>query len=176
MEATLQGLPMVCIYLDDILVSGKMEQEHLANLHEVLTHLESAGLHLKREKCSFCQPELTYPGHIISADGLKPFSNKVKAVSDILSPSKVSKLKTFLGLVNYYAKFLPDLATKLAPVYKLLKHEEPWNWSIEQETAFQDVKKLLLSSQILAHFDDTKPIVMACDASPIYIQVLHQGR
>ena len=47
-----------------------------------------------------------------------------------------------------------------------MKHEEPWNWSIEQETAFQDVKKLLLSSQILAHFDDTKPIVMACDASP----------
>ena len=166
MEATLQGLPMVCVYLDDILVSGKTEQEHLANLHEVLTRLESAGLRLKREKCSFCQPEVTYLGHIISADGLKPSPNKVKAVSDLPSPSKVSELKTFLGLVNYYAKFLPDLATKLAPLYKLLKREEPWNWSIEQETAFQDVKKLLLSSQILAHFDDTKPIVMACDASP----------
>ena len=137
----------------------------MANLHEVLTRLESASLRLKREKCSFCQPEVTYLGHIISADGLKSSPNKVKAVSDLPSPSKVSKLKTFLGLVNYNAKFLPDLATKLAPLYKLLKHEEPWNWCIEQETTFQDVKKSLLSSQILAHFDDTKPIVMVCDAS-----------
>ena len=101
MEATLQGLPMVCVYLDDILVSGKTQQEHLANLHEVLTHLESAGLRLKREKCSFCQPEVTYLGHIICADGLKPSPKKVRAVSDLPSPSKVTELKTFLGLVNY---------------------------------------------------------------------------
>ena len=153
MEATLQGLPMVCIYLDDILVSGRTQQEHLANLHEVLTRLESAGLHLKREKCLFCQPEVTYLGHIICADGLKPSPNKVRAVSDLPSPSKVTELKTFLGLINYYAKFLPDLATRLAPLYKLLKHKELWNWSTEQETAFQDVKKLLLFPQILAHFD-----------------------
>ena len=166
MEATLQGLQMVCVYLDDILVSGKTQQEHLANLHEVLTRLESAGLRLKREKCTFCQSEVTYLGHIISADGLKPSPNKVKAVSNLPSPSKVSELKTFLGLVNYYAKFLPDLATRLAPLYKLLKHDESWIWSTEQETAFQDVKKKLLSPQILAHFDDTKPIVLACDASP----------
>ena len=87
-------------------------------------------------------------------------------MSNLPSPSKVSELKTFLGLVIYYAKFLPDLANRLAPLYKLLNHEEPWIWSTEQETAFQDVKKSLLSPQILAHFDDTKPIVMACDASP----------
>ena len=72
METTLQGLPMVSVYLDDILVSGKTQQEHLTNLNEVLAHLESAGVHLKREKCSFCQPEVTYIGHIINADELKP--------------------------------------------------------------------------------------------------------
>ena len=95
-------------------------------------------------------------------------------------PTKVSELKTFLGLVNYYAKFLPDLATRLAPLYKLLKQDEPWHWSNEQETAFQDVKTSLLSPQILAHFDDTKPIIMACDASPfgvgaILSQILADG-
>ena len=163
MEATLQGLPMVCVYLDDILVSGKTQQEHLGNLHEVLTHLESAGLRLKREKCTFCQSEVTYLGHIISADGLKPSPNKVKAVSNLPSPSKVSELKTFLGLVNYYAKFLPDLATRLAPLYKLLKHDESWIWSTEQETAFQDVKKSLLSPQILAHFNDTMLLLLELD-------------
>ena len=123
-------------------------------------------MRLKREKCSFCQPEVTYLGHIINADGLKPSPNKVKAVANLPTPSKVSELKTFLGLVNYYAKFLPDLATRLAPLYKLLKQDEAWHWSSEQEAAFQDVKTSLLSPQILAHFDDSKPIIMACDASP----------
>jgi len=115
MEATLQSLPMVCVYLDDILVLDKTQQEHLTNLNEVLTRLEAAGLCLKKEKCTFCQPQVAYLGHIISVDGLKPSPNKLRAVSELLSPSKVSGLKTFLGLVNYYAKFLPDLATRLAP-------------------------------------------------------------
>ena len=132
MEATLQGLPMVCVYLDDVLVSGKTQEEHLSNLNEVLTRLESAGLRLKGKKCTFCKPRVTYLGHIISANGLKPSPHKVKAVSELPSPSRVSELKTFLGLVNYYAKFLPDSATRLAPLYKLLKHEQPWNWSTQQ--------------------------------------------
>ena len=62
-----------------------------------------------------------------------------------------------------------DLATRLASLYKLLKQDEPWLWSSEQEAAFQDVKTMLLSPQILAHFDDSKPIIMACDASPFGI-------
>jgi len=105
----------------------------------------------RKRSAHFVNPKLrTYLGHIISADGLKPSPNKLRAVSELLSPSKVSELKTFLGLVNYYAKFLPDLATRLALLYKLLKHEEPWKWTTQQETAFQDVKKSLLTPQILA--------------------------
>ena len=88
MEATLQGLPMVCVYLDNILVSGKTQQEHLVNLNEVLTHLESAGLRLNKEKCTFCKPEVHYLGHIISASGLKPSPAKVIAMSKIPSTIK----------------------------------------------------------------------------------------
>ena len=132
----------------------------------MLTHLESAGLGLKKEKCTFCKPEIHYLGCIISACGLKPSPVKVIAVSKIPSPSKVCELKTFLGLVNYYAKFLPDLATRLAPLYKLLKRDEPWKWSIEQEKAFQDV------TETLFHFDDTKPIIIACDASPFGVKAV----
>ena len=75
MEATLQGLLMECVYLHDVLVSGKTQQEHLNNLNEVLTHLESAGLHLKEKKCTFCKPVVTYLRHIISANGLKQYQN-----------------------------------------------------------------------------------------------------
>ena len=157
---------MVCVYLDDVLVSDKTREEHLSNLNEVLTCLESAGLRLKEKKCTFCKPEVTCLGHIISADVLKPSPHKIKAVSESPSPSKISELKSFLGLVYYYGKFLPDSATRLAPLYKLLKHEEPWNWSTQQQEAFQYVKESLLNPHTLAYYDETKPIVMAYDPSP----------
>ena len=160
MDATLQGLPMVYVYLDDILVSTRIFGQSAQSINPSRV----SRLMPQREKCSFCQLEVTDLEHIISANGLKPSTNKIRAVSDLLSPLKIPKLKTFSGMVNYYAKFFPDLASQqtIAPLYKLFKHEEPWNWSTEQETPFQNVKKLLLSS----HFDDTKPIIMACDASP----------
>ena len=100
---------LVSRHLNDILASGKTQQEHLANLKEVMTHLESAGLCLKKEKCTFCKPEVHYLAHIISASGLKPSPAQAIAVSKIYLSSKISELKTFLSLVNYYAKFLPDL-------------------------------------------------------------------
>jgi len=108
MDSLLQGLPMVCVYIDNILVSGKTPQEHLDNLNEVLHHLELAGLQLKREKCSFCASEVDYLGHTISTDGLRPSSSKIRAITKVPQPANVSQLKSFLGLVNYYAKFLPD--------------------------------------------------------------------
>ena len=126
MESLLQGLPMVCVYIDDILVSGKTPEEHLYNLNEVLHRLESAGLHLKKEKCSFCLPEVNYLGHTISEKGLKPSPAKIRAITEVSQPTNVTQLKAFLGLVNYYAKFLPDLATKLAPLYQLLKQDTQW--------------------------------------------------
>ena len=125
METLLKGLPMVVAYLDDILVAGKTEQEHLTNLAQVLERLDSAGMKLKKEKCAFCLPQVEYLGHIISAEGLCPATSKVKAIEAAPKPSSLSKLKSFLGLINYYAKFLPDSATILAPLYKLLRNSEP---------------------------------------------------
>ena len=169
MESLLQGLPMVCAYIDDILVSGKTPEEHLHNLNEVLQRLKLAGLHLKKEKCSFCLPEVDYLGHTISAKGLRPSSSKIRAITGVSQPTNVTQLKAFLGLVNYYAKFLPDLATKLAPLYQLLQRDKNWEWSDQQEQSFQEVKQLLSSPNLLVHFDDQKPIILACDASPFGI-------
>ena len=105
MESVLLGLPMVCVYIDDIIVSGKTPEEHLHNLNEVLHRLESAGLRLKREKCSFYLPEIDYLGHTISAKGLRPSLAKVRAITEVSQPTNVTQLKAFLGLVNYYTKF-----------------------------------------------------------------------
>ena len=121
METLLKDLPMTCVYIDDILVAGKTPQDHLNNLTAVLNRLQEAGLRLKKEKCSFCVPEVEYLGHIISAAGLKPSPNKVRAIVEAPRPTKISELKSFLGLISYYTKFLPNLADSLAPLYKLMK-------------------------------------------------------
>ena len=116
MESLLRGLPMVSVYIDDIVVSGKTQEEHLHNLNEVLQRLQSASLQLKKEKCSFCLPEVDYLGHTISAEGLRPSSSKARAITEVCQPANVTQLKAFFGLVNCYAKFLPDLSTKL-PIF-----------------------------------------------------------
>ena len=143
METLLKDLPMTCVYIDDILVRGNTPQDHLNNLTTVLTRLQEADLRLKREKCSFCVSEVEYLGHIISAEGLKPSPNKIKAIVDAPQPTKLSELKSFLGLINYYAKFQPNLTDSLAPLYKLLQKNRPWEWSTEQEKFYSEAEKLL---------------------------------
>ena len=119
METVLQGLPSVSIYLDDILVTGKSVDDHIRNLEAVLSCLEDSGFRLKQEKCAFLLPSVEYLGHLITAQGLQPSTDKVEAVQP--APQDVSQLKSFLGLVNYYGKFLPDLSSVLAPLYSLLQ-------------------------------------------------------
>ena len=89
------------------------------------------------------------------------------AIVEAPAPRDVSELKSLLGLVNYYGKFLPDLATTLAPLYRLLRQGVKWQWESEQEAALAEVKKVLQSSNLLIHFDPTKSLVLVCNASPV---------
>ena len=166
METILQDIPHVCVYLDDILVTGPTEEQHLATLEEVLRRLNTAGIRLKRQKCAFMLPSIEYLGHRISADGLQPTDSKVKALKQAPVPANVSQLKSFLGLLNYYGKFVPNLSTVLAPLHSLLHKRATWTWGTEQQSAFDKVKNLLTSDIVLAHYDQTKPVILACDASP----------
>ena len=166
METVLQGLPSVSIYLDDILVTGKSVDDHCRNLEAVLSRLEDAGFRLKQEKCAFLLPSVEYLGHLITAQGLQPSTDKVEAVQKAPPPQDVSQLKSFLGLVNYYGKFLPDLSSVLAPLYSLLQKETEWKWGMDQQKAFAEVKQLLTSDCLLVHYDQDKELLLACDASP----------
>jgi len=114
-ESILQGIPHVTVYIDDILITGTTQEEHLHNLEEVLSQLEKANIRLKLCKCAFFLPSIHYLGHRISAQGLQPLTDKVKAIQDAPAPRNVSQLKSFLGSLNYYSKFLPNLSSTLAP-------------------------------------------------------------
>lgn len=166
MDNILQGLKHVCVYLDDILITGPTEEAHLQNLDTVLTRLESAGMRLKRNKCAFLLPTVEYLGHKISAQGLQPTDEKIRAINNAPAPTDISQLKSFLGLINYYCKFLPNLSNTLAPLYRLLQKTMKWKWGLEQQKAFQTAKQSLTSDCLLVHFDPSKRLILACDASP----------
>ena len=166
MESTLQGIPHTVVYLDDILVTGRTHQEHLWNLQIVLRQLKQAGLRLKREKCQFLKKAVQYLGYRIDQDGLHPTDDKIKAIREAPAPRNVAELRSYLGLLNYYGKFLPNLATTLSPLYELLQKERTWTWSKRQDDVFTESKKWLHSGRLLVHYDPSRELVLCCDASP----------
>ena len=153
------------MYVDDILVTGATVEEHLWNLDAVLGILENAGLRLNKSKCFFLRSSIEYLGHIIDGDGLHPTDEKVTALMEAPPPTNLTELRSFLGIMNYYAKFLPNLATTLTPLYRLLHKNTRWVWTDQQERAFQQAKEALQTDSVLAHYDSTKPLLLACDAS-----------
>ena len=115
---------------------------------------------------------MTYLGHKITADGLCPLADKGRAIKEAPSPKNVAELRSFLGMVNYYGKFMPDVSKVLSPLYKLLHIDTRWQWHEEQEAAFKKVKELLHSAPLLVHYDPAKEITLSCDASPYGVGVV----
>jgi hypothetical protein len=169
MDQLTQDLPGVAVYLDDILVSGANAEDHVQNLKRLLQRLQEKGLRCRPEKCQFAEPWVEYLGHCMSQEGIA----KGKKVNDVIKmppPTDVSSLKSFLGSVQFYAKFLPpDLATISAPLYRLMKKANPWKWGEEEQKSFQRLKDLLSSDSILVHLNKNLPIGIACDASNVGI-------
>ena len=165
MEQLLQSIPHVSVYIDDILITVETEAEHLKILEEVLDWLAKAELRVKKHKCKFMAPSVTYLGYVIDAQGIRPLPEKVKAIKQVPTPKNVTELKSYLGLLSYYGKFLPNLSTHLAPLYTLLSKQKLWKWTSAQDKAFNESKDLLTSSSHLVHFDPKLPILLACDAS-----------
>ncbi len=165
MDTLLQGMRGVSVYLDDILIAGDSIDDNLQNLEAVLQKLNDAGLRLNHSKCFFCHPSLEYLGHIISEHGIQPTSEKVSAIKEALPPTNLSELHAFLGLINYYSKFLPNLSAQLVPLYSLLNKGQKWCWGPQQSQAFQAAKNALQADSLLVHYDPARPIVLSCDAS-----------
>ena len=111
--------------------------EHIMNLNTLLTCLCVAGTRLKKAKCQFSLTKIEYLGHVISSKGLEPTTSKVTAIIDAPSPYNVSQLKWLLRFVNYYGKFLLNLSTTLAPLYRLLRQGVKWQWKPEEELHWQ---------------------------------------
>ena len=164
MDKLLQGLSVGC-YLDDIIVTGRDDAEHLENLNAVLKRLDQYGIKLRKSKCSFLQPSVQYLGFKIDANGLHPTPDKVEAIMNAPAPKNIKQLQSFLGLINYYRRFIPNMSSLTAPLNNLLGKNTPWIWSRKCQEAFKTLKQILTSTEVLAHYDLNKEVTLAVDAS-----------
>ncbi|XP_044760384.1 uncharacterized protein K02A2.6-like [Coccinella septempunctata] len=169
MESLLSGIEGVEIFLDDILVTGPNDEKHLSRLEKVLRILSEAGFRLYIEKCEFFKEQIEYLGYVIDAEGLHACQSKTIAIQNIVRPKNVSELKSALGLINYYGKFVNNLATIIAPLYSLLQKNTKWVWSEHCERAFEEIKRLVQSPEVLVPFNPELPLKLTVDASSVGI-------
>ena len=130
MDQILQGTEGTGCYLDDIIVTGKNDEDHLKNSSVVLSRLQKYGLRGgERSKCVFLQLEMEFLGYRIDKTGLHTSDEKVTAIKQAPTPKNVTHLRSFLGLLNYYGHFLANLSTLCQPLNHLLRKDTPWKWN-----------------------------------------------
>ncbi|XP_044760766.1 uncharacterized protein LOC123318216 [Coccinella septempunctata] len=173
MESLLQGVDGVVIFIDDIVVTGKDRAEHLERLEKVFERLQDAGFKISDNKCEFFKSKITYMGYQIDKTGLHTCQEKIEAINKAPVPKDISQLKSFLGLVNYYGKFVPNLSSILHPLYNLLRDRVQWRWSANCERAFRKIKEILTSADVLVHYNPDLPFEKPGDAK-IYSKVVTQ--
>ena len=166
MDTVLSGLENVQCNQDDIIITGETNESHLKNIDIVLNRLEKFGLRANLKKCNFFQDEILFCGHKINKDGLHKTVDKVEAIINAPRPTNVKQLRSFLGMLNYYHKFLNNIATVINPLNELLQKNIKWQWSNKQEKAFLKAKELIASEKVLMRYDPKLPLRLACDASP----------
>ncbi|KAK3711153.1 hypothetical protein QZH41_006518 [Actinostola sp. cb2023] len=141
------------------------KEEHYEILEEVLKRLQGHNIHARITKCSFFQESVDYLGHLIDSKGIHPLKIKVEALLNLPAPMDVAELKAFLGMANYYGKYIAHLSTMLDPLNHLLKKGTPWKWTKDCENAFRTCKQSISEDSCLVPFDPKKPIKLDCDAS-----------
>ena len=167
MECVLRGLNwrIALIYLDDVLVYSRTFDEHLQHLRLVFDRFREAGLKLKPRKCFFGQKHVKFLGHVISPEGVQPDPAKIEAIKKYPVPRKVKDVRAFLGLANYYRKFVKDFAKIAGPLHELTKKGLKFQWTNECQAAFDLLKTALTQAPILAYPDFTLPFDLYVDAS-----------
>lgn len=141
MSNLVKGIDNVQVFCDDVIITGRDRQAHLRTLAEVLDRLEKFGLRVKRSKCVFLAKEVKYLGFVVSKEGVRADPEKVSTIKEMPAPTNVSELKSFLGMVNFYARFVPKLSDLLSPLYTLLKKFKRWVWDQACTDAFRRVKE-----------------------------------
>lgn len=164
------------VYLDDIIVYSTSLQDHLEKIRKVFDRLKSHNFKIQLDKSEFLQKRVNYLGHVLSDKGLEPNEEKIKAVKEFPIPTTQKEIKSFLGLLGYYRKFIPDFANLTKPLTKCLKKNTKVEHTSEFKESFEKSKTVLCNAPILQYPNFEKPFILTTDASDVSIgAVLSQG-
>ena len=165
MDEMLQGIKGPSVIIDDILIAGRDSKHHDLILKQVMQRATEYNLKLNYDKCKIRQNQVPYMGHILSEKGLEPDPAKLKAIIEMPAPIDKDGMRRFLGLIQYLAKFIPNLSHTDSPLRNLLKTDVEFQWNHEQEKSFQELKRLCAHPPVLAYYDVNKDVQIECDAS-----------
>lgn len=144
MSDIFRGVKCVCVYIDNVIINSKSFKQHIEDIKLVFSILHKYNLKLNRKKCVWAKPEIKILGHVISKDGIKMDSDKIKAIQDMKTPTKVLHIQQFLGLTGYYRHFIRNYAEIAAPLNNLVRKDVKWKWTSECEDAFNKLKNKLM--------------------------------
>ena len=150
---------------DDIIVHGRNQTEHDQALKKVLKRLDESGAKLNKDKCKFSNNKLTFFGHIFSNKGISADPEKMKIIGNCPSPTSAHEVRSFLGMAQYVARYVPHFATITEPLRQLTKQKEKWKWTELEQRAFDKIKSLITSSKVMAYFNPKKETKVLVDAS-----------
>lgn len=165
MTALLAGVSGVAVLIDDVIVSGSTTAEMLQRLDIVLSRIQQAGLRLNKSKCQFAKSRVEFLGFVIDAEGIHPAPSKVEAIRNTPAPKNIQQLQAFLGLYNFYERFIPHKATILEALHRLLDKTNEWHWTEREQKAFETAKRLLTFDTTLVHYDLKRCLTLTCDSS-----------
>ena len=166
MNKIMAGLIGVCVfvYIDDILVFSKNEEDNLHHLQQVFDRLRQVGLKLKPTKCAFGLPEVKLLGYVLSKDGIQTDPDKVTAIANLPTPTSIKDVRSLLGMTNYYRTSLPNYAKVAEPLIQLTRKNVRFAWNDERQIAFDELKRLLTSSHVMAPPDLNRKYKLYTDA------------
>ena len=167
MDTVLSGLKWkgLLVYMDDIIIYSTTPQEHLVTLADTLERLANAGLKINPAKTTLVREEVNYLGHVISAQGIQPNSDKIAAIRNLKPPSNIREVRMFLGLTGYFRKFVKAYATLADPLYALTKKHAHFQWSSRHQAGFDLLKQQLCTAPVLAYPRRHRRSIVDCDAS-----------
>ena len=155
----------VIIYIDDILIYAETLSELRRLTTKVFELVRGASLYLKASKCEFERSSLTFLGFVISSNGIETNPEKVKAAQEFPQPRDLRESRSFIGLVSYYRRFVPNFSKIAAPITSLTKKGVPFTWEKPQQDAFESLKSMLVTAPVLAHYNPTLETILQTDAS-----------
>ena len=153
------------IYIDDIIIFSTSVEEHLSHLEEVFRRLREANVKLNPKKCNFVKRKVEYLGHVVTPDGISPNPDQVRVVQEFPTPSNLKELRNFLGLANYYRRFVKGFSHIAAPLNALTRKGVSFKWSEQCAVAFDKLKCALVSAPVLAYPNFCEPFLLFVDAS-----------